>query len=716
MSTEAEAILARIQSGQYAHLIFLAGSVISSTGESACATVSEYRSDLIIEGIVRRLSDRSSQLESSLHAFFAQLTEGNNNAFRTAVEKLPFEQFISCLDRVAPDAACEIVRIGCRALCNPFRPNLNHRAIVQFALAVLSGGHVREITILTTNYDLGLDQAMCEISDGKLERIEKAPFPAYKCLLPGGMSIRYGKLHGCIREPASLVYTFERLTDSILRPEGTLTFLRNWLPADLYSLLFAVGYGFNDPDLRPIFEGLFSPNILEAIRTERPIARSSNADNSPQLDPDRFYGTDLLREETLSHLKVITYPTDLHATDQNNLLLEIEALMSGRQMPAKSSQSCKFPTDEARTYVQPLLSSLTLVQLTRFAAGLAQACYRDDASGLLELYMKNPSWGPIDAILADSYLEQFGHRHGMQDLERASKQIRRLRHGIDIKVCGFAYESFAIFMGGHRGEAARIILPLLPLFWGNLLILCCSEDARHRFLHYESHYWLKLFQQIGQRLTPRKSYIYQIVIRHWADRIALKFNRSKRIAESRNDARRVAEAADLLAQALLLAGAHEPALQVSENAQRMASAQNAFHLALSCDRTTGWCLLASGNPSHEAHAVRVFARGLLRSTYAHDKSWISKLGVNLIRAAQALPEIRTDLNTLQLKPVEAATLLHALGRLAQGKLSDDQSRADIKLVTEWVLANCNNPKKARSAVDRYKDTKLHPVFLFYDNH
>ena len=109
--------------------------------------------------------------------------------------------------------------------------------------------------------------------------------------------------------------------------------------------------------------------------------------------------------------------------------------------------------------------------------------------------------------------------------------------------------------------------------------------------------------------------------------------------------------------------------------------------------------------------MRVFARGLLRATYAADPSLRAKLGVNCLRVALHLAKV--DISTVKpgVRP-EASELLKSLHGLHSAHSSDEVTREAIDIVARDVLANCKVPDRAVFHLRRYADVIRYPVLLF----
>ena len=132
---EINEVIARIERREFAHIALLVGSVVSAVGESACATVPVIRDRLVIDALLRRFALPGATVETEVISLLTKLRRGSDHPLRQAVADLPFEQFMSCLHRVAPDQAHEIVGLACRT-GSSFAANFNHRAVASLALSL----------------------------------------------------------------------------------------------------------------------------------------------------------------------------------------------------------------------------------------------------------------------------------------------------------------------------------------------------------------------------------------------------------------------------------------------------------------------------------------------------------------------------------------------------------------------------------------------------
>jgi hypothetical protein len=696
-------VIARIERRDFAHIALLVGSVVSAVGDSACATVPIIRDRLVIDALLRRFALPGATVETEVISLLTKLRRGSDHPLRQAVADLPFEQFMSCLHRVAPDQAHEIVGLACRT-GSPFTANFNHRAVASLALSLQAAGFAQPVTVLTTNYDVGLESAWHESPGVSLEAVPYTPFPVSWVTRQGRRICRYGKLHGCINARDSLVYTFERLADVIFRPDRLAEFLRAWFPEPERTLVLSFGYGYNDPDLRPVFARLFTRDRAHVCRTERPVEASKV---SP---PNRLLGTEVLRQEMFDGWEVTTVPTNLYATDNENALRRLaERFGIGGAAPGTRDPP-GFAADESVAMAAGILAHVQTPQVVEFLATLVDACWRADARELLEKTLAGLNSQP-DPRWVELLLKQYGHAHDLPGAAGAAERIRSRWKSADVRVLCHASDSFAFSLDGQRPAWQRLALPWRSLRAARSGLGQATPRVQHLYTHYRGHFWLKLIQFAEAKLPPSALPVFRGLLRQRGRSLAQAFGAARRFTESTSDAQFASELGNLEAQALILAGEPQSAYETAVRAQALASALNGFHVALQIDRTIGWCSLAIGQTPDILRALRVFARGLLRATYAADPSLRAKLGVNCLRVALHLA--KADISTMKTGVTpDASELFKSLHALHSAHSSDEVTREVIDILARDVLANCKVPDRAVFHLRRYADVIRYPVLLF----
>lgn len=696
-----EYMLKDLAAGAYPHVVFLIGSVVSGCGPSPYAGVGVIKHQLVLAPLKRRLEQPVTRLERKLRDLVELISpaEGKGGEVAELVDRLPFELFMSCLDQADTGVAQEIIGQAVPGK-EDFRPNRNHRGIAAVSRELLMSGRARTVTVLTTNYDRGLDLALRETFGRELDDVKMAPFPAWS-LREGAGVLQYAKLHGCIRRHESLVFTFEKLAAGILQPEAGREFLARWIPAGGRTLVMACGYGFNDPDLRPVFTSCFGPDQASVLWTVVPRTLAGK-------DPGRFYGYDVLRNEFLGQLSLYRLESDLYRNDGANLIWQLQARL-GCGIPAEPPES-KYQVPPACT--SGGMDRLELRQVLLFLARLLDAAYRNEAGPALREYLRGTRPEAVDPVLGDFFLHQYGHGHKMRAMERATGFLARRPFPVDLRVRALARCSQAISINESRGLLDRAFRPLVPLGWGGLLAFRASPEARTFWAFLGAHYAIKSLQQ-GLLMLPTTSVRPVGALIRWLPLgLAAGLARIQRGAEQQRDVRLTAQALDLRAQALVLTRRAGAALATARRAQELACALNAFHLVISLDRTMGWAWLA-GKPEPDLRsAARAFARGLLRAGYAGDASWTAKLGMNFIRVVLAVKEAPFEGETLTPVKHPSHEVEQALFRFVALGEGTPWDWDDVRMIAESALAESGPVAVARLSLKRYGNLEAHPWFHF----
>ena len=703
-----EDLFADIERRKFQQIVFLVGSVVSGIGPSACATVSTIRDDLVLRSLKRRFEVMSASADQGAAAALLEMMVTDGHALRRAVTELPFEQFMSCLDRIAPEHTYQVIQLACRD-GGSFTPNFNHRAIAQIALQLASSGLTPVVTVLTTNYDLGLESAWSESSGVTLVQIKDASFPAYDVMQGNRRQLRYGKLHGCLRERDSLVYTFEKLADGVLRPERMAGALASWFTPAAKTLVLSFGYGYNDPDLRPVLGKIFVRPHTRVFRTERPL--ESKRPDKPS-EPTRLLGTDVLRQEALDGFDLTTIPSNLWVGDDANLVVRLAGRFTKVVPAVEENGAVKFPTAPVAVQTEKILGELKPRQVVHFLTALVDGCYRADACDQLAKIMATADEATCEPEFLELYLKQFGHAHDLPGEAKAARVVRLRWRSPDVRVLCYAAESFALSLDGHRPAWARVFTPMQRLALARMALGRCTERTRNMFVHYNSHFWLKLFQYAEAKMPAPVLPIHRWLARWEGRRLAAALASARIFGESQNDARLAAEAGNMEAQAWILAGDPPKAYATAVRAQTLCSAQNAFHVTLQCDRTVAWTLLASGQTEDIFRAFRTLARGLLRAIHAADPSLRPKLGVNFLRVALYLANGRLALGDVRSVAGGTTTVINALHALHTVKRVDEIPWETFKVVAADVLASCSAPEYVAFILQRYGNVGLYPVLLF----
>ena len=115
--------------------------------------------------------------------------------------------------------------------------------------------------------------------------------------------LQYAKLHGTLSDRESLVFTFEQMARLVV-DATELRAMEPWIVSDNLgppSLIIVVGYGFWDPDLRPLLLRLVRPGSI-LIRNERPQGQLDPATRDQPATPEALSGPAALQDEFFQSL------------------------------------------------------------------------------------------------------------------------------------------------------------------------------------------------------------------------------------------------------------------------------------------------------------------------------------------------------------------------------------------------------------------------------
>jgi hypothetical protein len=215
-----------LRSGREHHVCFLIGSAVSSGGPANCLGVDSIRRTLVLQPLYEAALARADSGDGADRAVAkreARLLERSLIGYRElsrAIQSLPFEQFMGCLDLASPEAAASIVDLGV-GQGELRRPNVNHEAVADIIRWWAVRGSPGTVTILTTNYDTLLEIALETRLRRKLRPVAGMPCPCFEMDVEG-TPVRLAKLHGTILDRHSLVFAFSQV--------ASLTFGRNYGP------------------------------------------------------------------------------------------------------------------------------------------------------------------------------------------------------------------------------------------------------------------------------------------------------------------------------------------------------------------------------------------------------------------------------------------------------------------------------------------------------
>lgn len=118
-----EELCADLDRGRFQHVVLLVGSAVSGRGPSACAMVSTIRGEMILEPLRKRFLSAADPLPKAIGGLLERiLGQPESNPCAQAIADLPFEQFMSCLERVDAHIAHAVISLACRG-GDRFQPN-----------------------------------------------------------------------------------------------------------------------------------------------------------------------------------------------------------------------------------------------------------------------------------------------------------------------------------------------------------------------------------------------------------------------------------------------------------------------------------------------------------------------------------------------------------------------------------------------------------------
>jgi hypothetical protein len=710
LNHDLEEIWKNLQSGAFKRIVFLIGSAVSCGGATPCPDVGSIRNDLILRPLAKKFENSKNTVESEICKLANDAMDAKS-PLGDALSRLPFEQFMSCLE--AADRVATIGTVRLAFLTPPdYRSNLNHRLVAEIAKELLKSSVIQNITVLTTNYDFGLDVELAKIFDLKPWRDSRVFVPAFKADFGGGKQLQYIKLHGCMSDEASLVFTFETLSGLIfdtVKYTELFTALGFCDPNDSTknpklisngALVFALGYSFSDPDLRPVFRKyLGCPNNV-IYRNVRPGEKD---------DDGAFRGADTLRNEFLSFIKARRYEANLFLANDNHrhLLMSIGSRL-GIDVSKEDLPTFNPKPVAGMAAISAVSDRISESDAVEFLSELINVCDRSDGCGLLkEAIFDQPSVS-VTPRLFYSYFRQLGHVGNYSGQIEACKELRRRFKDVNSLVTSLALISFTYTIGLPKPVHA-----LSALLHGRYHLNQCNSYTRLLFEHHEAHFWLKMFQRLDLMISPGLISHFRYGLKPLLSRLEVKLKRLVAQGIASHRIILVGELADMHAQCLISQGRVKEAFAQAELAQLAYSAINRVHQVAQSDRTLGWCHLASNRSDAFINAIHSFARGMVRATYANDPTILPKIGANLLRVLLHFAE--NDDLCLEDSPKEVTIgeLQLSCRHFVSIENSGEISWAHARVVRDMVMMPYAKAAKldlAKEKLRRYSDLRVFPIF------
>lgn len=701
------------RSGRHRHVVLLLGSAISVGHPSNCLLVGQIRNNLVLEPVrdAAQASDTRRIVDSLL-----QNVGGVPSRKAAALAQLPFEQFMGCLHLVDADVGFGVIDLACGKGLGR-RPNANHHAVADMAAWLLTRGAAERVTVLTTNYDPWLDEALTQSLGGALTPVGGLSIPRFENRLGNGV-LRYAKLHGTIDDHSSLVFTFEQMARLVV-DAAELSAIEEWLmDGAAPSLLLAAGYGFWDPDLRPLLRRLAGRGSI-LIRNERPShelagVTTVSAPTGPEFLQTEFF--DSLAQEA----KLLEYQSWLWGTNGETCGPSIlTGLRKALARPDENDAPPPTPSGlqglQARSGVMiaARLSERASVFLGRL---LDAACIPEETD-----LFKTSAVSAADADrreLVRAHLYALSNAHRMDEAALECRSIRKAMPEPPIAAISLAFESFALSIGGARSLFGASGC----LRRSASLLEQCDADTTAYVEHYDNHFRVKVLEVL---LLKARGVGYAVgfhrIATRWALRMSERLQNAIRTAREARDLRLMSDAMTLLVECLILARRLDEAAEVARTAREVRLFMGRFNNAALSDRMMGWVALARGDDESRCEAVRHFARGLWRAASCNDVSIRGKIGANLVRALHGCGVSVLDLDGATRRapkrlPEACRLLAEADIPWQDGKPAmTPHTREASSTVVEYLgyLYGARSPA-LRAEMIRYSNLKRYPIYLPID--
>lgn len=629
--TAVDACIQDICSGTHRHIAFMVGSAVSLGMPSDCLGVGQVR-----DGVLHALRN----LDDVADAGARELIDALRAVDR--LSDLPFEQFLGCLNRASEDTAATVLS----AICGTNAPNTNHLAIAHAARALLEQELADRVSIITTNYDRCLDHALQDVFGvTSLSRTKAIERPAYDVAVPGSQCLRYLKVHGCITEPDTLVFTFSQMM-SLITSDGWATQITRWIMSDggnRPTLGLFVGYGFWDPDLRDWLCSLFAGarlyrNVRPRTDDEESTVTPSKSDSATQHLQLEFF--ERLQDPqaarcTLALIRSDLVASDLPDSEEANVLTALQARLTG-----VTSRIPPQPGDDGGAKIRESFRQWSDATAAHFLGKLAYACNRSDGRALFSRTLQEEPAGPRQCDLAHAYLRTYGTANDWGGGAAACRDLRKQRPSNDVAAIAWGYESFFVTLDESKPLPVRALAGAWCLLRGAVVCRQASEPARAVFREYSTHYRAKALQTVWQIAGWRQiTRIIRPVVALLASWQARRFDRHLKTLLAARDLEVFGDATALLAELTIVAGDAGRALEHARTSRILRTIVGRGSNAIQGDRLLGWAWLASGTEGW-VPAVRAFARGLTLATRLHEEPSIArKMGANLLRLAPESAQI-----------------------------------------------------------------------------
>lgn len=709
---ECAAILQELRSGKHSHVAFLVGSAVSQGGIYPCAGTSAIRDQLILGPLLHFVAESSSSGDEKLRHVILRIAEASPKlsdqdtsprSLRDDIETMPFEVFMGCLADVCTTTATQIIDIACGTMSG-CRPNLIHEIVFDLAESILTHTPCKRVTVLTTNYDECLDRCWRKRGYTGPTRTVRKRIKMYQHRFQGDRRLDYLKVHGCVTTPDSLAFTFGALADTIFDRSWFEELLRELECEDnLPSFILAIGYGFNDPDIR----SALLPIVGSKDTTVHAILRPQE---DPLNLPDVPSGPSLLRSDFFRFAQINQHRLDLFQINHNHLLCSLLNRLNSAEEP-RPSDVIPFKSDVPEKMLLAatnLLKHLSKHDIIEFLARICHALRRGDMTEILRSELdqvsRSRSW-----LFTRLYLRGLSHRASYQHHLREAVRVRRLPLGSDSRAICLSEEAFVRLLAGPQPIRACWLL-----MRARGLKNQCDRSVRtsvdHQWLLFLSKVLQILYCRCPRWLDERGGLRF---VRFWARRIENALARLEEFARKEHLQEAhvidlVAEVGDIRSQMLLICGDISEAQKLAKEIEYIYASTGQINGLVLSARDLGWICLATGD---RTGAIKRFTEAVRIATYSEDTSLLPKALGNLVRvlmgsAGNELAFQESPLpNAEELRKVAKVLFANA----EANKIDQGAARRIVRAYqgsrdgTQW--------KEARRELLRYSDLKRYPIFL-----
>jgi hypothetical protein len=737
-----DAVAMRLAAGEFRKVVFFCGSVVSRGWPTLCPKAPE-----LLQVVMRRFWDASAgkNTPTELRRFLRGISP--NGSFELPQEahqkeidsdealqspneaqlilqqnffRLPFEQFMGCLHNAKREAALGVVDAAFGRKHHG-RSNANHEAIAQIANTLLQRGLCDEVSLLTTNYDVGFEKAFAKLSC-PLSGSEQLIAPHVPTSRSDRFNLHFAKLHGDIDHENSMVFTFDRITETTMdrRYFGKVSKI-----IAACDLLLFVGYGLNDLDLRPVIhDGLKASRCL-AIWNERP-------ETGKKDEVIERRGMTVARDRLLRQGGILVYRSDLSGQGGNGSESLLFTLARALRLETPEVAFFDPLPDAMRKDMKAALSTMRDDEVALFMGNLASACCSGEAAGLLGPYARDESRNRLTRKHAELYLHSSGHTASYQEGLARVRELARKRRDPIIRANALGYggllRTLAVGRGGGLGirifaDSVRVIWDflgarLLPLVRFRRL----PKRDRLRLTHFRVHFWSRavsfLAAYLRSSIVPLR---FLGCLLEWVlgSFLMWRYLFLTRAARRVADLRALADCLSLYSQSALLARRIRRAAKVAQQTLEIFTQMQVLNEIALAERSLAWVCLGYGTPSKILEARQRLGRAAGLGAASADTSLLAKFVANLLRVSAYEAQIgpahlqKTAMGRDGSKKVSVEEII-GIGDALRKETDVDWTTEQSRRYLETLACFLNQHKDAKrfwATLIRFSDVKQFPILL-----